>query len=302
MTNPKFLASIDIGTYSCILLVASVESKDGVEKLVPKLQKVEVCRLGEDIFETGAVSEKRLQDLMKILSRFRSTLNALGVQLQAAIMTEAMRKASNSDLVIERVEKSLWIRPQIISGEEEAAYSFMAVSRWYSTDVLSLDIGGGSTELSLLKKNMSIPVGALALFKQMGAIPGPEYKQFVKGIFKEHPVRAFAKKEIVLIGGTATALAMVYLNLSEFDYEKIEGLELHLNDLEMVTTRISNLSKDLRAMLPGLENGRSDVIICGLYWLKSLLERLHVTSFKISTAGIRFGVLYSSLENTHATQ
>jgi exopolyphosphatase/guanosine-5'-triphosphate,3'-diphosphate pyrophosphatase len=124
----------------------------------------------------------------------------------------------------------------------------------------------------------------------------------VKGIFKEHPVRAFAKKEIVLIGGTATALAMVYLNLSEFDYEKIEGLELHLNDLEMVTTRISNLSKDLRAMLPGLENGRSDVIICGLYWLKSLLERLHVTSFKISTAGIRFGVLYSSLENTHATQ
>lgn len=302
MTNPKFLASIDIGTYSCILLVASVESKDGVEKLVPKLQKVEVCRLGEDIFETGAVSEKRLQDLMKILSRFRSTLNALGVQLQAAIMTEAMRKASNSDLVIERVEKSLWIRPQIISGEEEAAYSFMAVSRWYSTDVLSLDIGGGSTELSLLKKNMSIPVGALALFKRMGAIPGPEYKQFVKGIFKEHPVRAFAKKEIVLIGGTATALAMVYLNLSEFDYEKIEGLELHLNDLEMVTTRISNLSKDLRAMLPGLENGRSDVIICGLYWLKSLLERLHVTSFKISTAGIRFGVLYSSLENTHATQ
>lgn len=87
---------------------------------------------------------------------------------------------------------------------------------------------------------------------------------------------------------------MVYLNLNQFKYEQIEGLEMTLNDLEQTTMRISNLSKELRALLPGLENGRSDVIICGLYWLKSLLERLHVESFKISTAGIRYGLLYPS--------
>jgi exopolyphosphatase/pppGpp-phosphohydrolase len=87
---------------------------------------------------------------------------------------------------------------------------------------------------------------------------------------------------------------MVYLNLNQFKYEQIEGLEMNLNDLEQTTMRISNLSKELRALLPGLENGRSDVIICGLYWLKSLLERLHVESFKISTAGIRFCLLYPS--------
>ena len=115
-----------------------------------------------------------------------------------------------------------------------------------------------------------------------------------KETFKEFPVRAFSKKEVVFIGGTATALAMVYLNLNQFKYEQIEGLEMNLNDLEQTTMRISNLSKELRALLPGLENGRSDVVICGLYWLKSLLERLHVESFKISTAGIRFGLLYPS--------
>ena len=113
---------------------------------------------------------------------------------------------------------------------------------------------------------MSIPVGALYLFKKMGAIPGPEFKNFIKETFKEYPVRAFSKKEVVFIGGTATALAMVYLNLSQFKYEQIEGLEMNINDLEQTTMRISNLSKELRALLPGLENGRSDVIICGLFW------------------------------------
>ncbi|HPW94899.1 MAG TPA: phosphatase [Fibrobacteraceae bacterium] len=291
----KLLASIDIGSHSCILLIAAFEKQEnGQEKLVPKLQKVEVCRLGEDVYEFGAISEERLNDLIIILERFRSTVHALGVDLKAVAMTEAMRKASNSDEVILAVEKALWFKPQIISGEEEAALTYKAISEWYHSELLTLDIGGGSTELCLRNKCLSIPVGALYLFKKMGAIPGPEYKNFVKETFKEYPVRAFSKKEVVFIGGTATALAMVYLNLNQFKYEQIEGLEMTLNDLEQTTMRISNLSKELRALLPGLENGRSDVIICGLYWLKSLLERLHVESFKISTAGIRYGLLYPS--------
>ena len=301
----KLLASIDIGSYSCILLIAAFEKQEnGQEKLVPKLQKVEVCRLGEDIFEFKSISNDKLNELETIMERFRSTIHALGVELEAVAMTEAMRKASNSESVISAVEKALWFKPKVISGEEEAALTYKAISEWYHSDLLTLDIGGGSTELSFGKKSISIPVGALYLFKKMGAIPGPEYKNFIKETFKEFPVRAFSKKEVVFIGGTATALAMVYLNLNQFKYEQIEGLEMNLNDLEQTTMRISNLSKELRALLPGLENGRSDVIICGLYWLKSLLERLHVESFKISTAGIRFGLLYpSSLsEESHETK
>jgi exopolyphosphatase/guanosine-5'-triphosphate,3'-diphosphate pyrophosphatase len=87
---------------------------------------------------------------------------------------------------------------------------------------------------------------------------------------------------------------MVFKNLSQFDYKAIEGLEMSIADLEAVTTRISNLSKELRAMPPGLENGRSDVIICGLFWLRSLLEKLRVETFRISTAGLRFGLLYEN--------
>ena len=142
------------------------------------------------------------------------------------------------------------------------------------------------------KKAVSVPIGSLFLFKKMGVIPGPEYKKWEKEVLKGNPLRPYAKKPIYLVGGTATALAMVFLNQPEFNFKAIEGLEMNLEDLEKVITKISNVSKELRGSMPGLEKGRSDVIICGLFWLRSLLSRLHAESFRISTAGLRFGLLY----------
>ena len=335
----KLIATVDIGSHSCILLIAAFEelplstgstgsrfassptlsgtespaeaiaSKDtepaevSAEKgdgtaprkvLVPKLQKVEVCRLGEDIYEHGKITEKRMKELETIMTKFRMDLHALGANLKAAVMTEAMRNAENPDEVIAVVEKALWIKPRIISGEEEGKLTYRSVKEWHGDGIVTIDIGGGSTELSNGVNTFSIPVGALKMFKAMGPIPGPEYKKFVKETFKEVSFKGMTKKPVYLIGGTGTALAMVYLNKQQFDYKAIEGLELSINDLDAVTTRISNLSKELRAMLPGLENGRHEVIICGLFWLKSLLEKLRVETFKISTAGLRFGLLYEN--------
>jgi len=286
-------ASVDIGSHSTILLIADFESDaNGKTTLQPKIQKVEVCRLGEDVYNTGSVSEERLEELSRILSNYRATAHALGAEIEACAMTEAARKANNSEAIIAAVEKALWVKPRIISGEEEAAYTYRAVEEWHGQDIVTLDIGGGSTEISDGKKAVSVPVGALYLFKQMGAIPGPEYKKWEKEILKGNPLRPYAKKQVYLVGGTGTALAMVYLNQPEFDFKSIEGLELNLDQLEKTITKISNVSKELRASMPGLEKGRSDVIICGLYWLRSLLTRLHAESFRISTAGLRFGLLY----------
>ncbi len=286
-------ASIDIGSHSTILLIADFETDEsGKQILRPKIQKVEVCRLGEDIYNTGRISEERQKELSRILSGFRSTAHALGAEIRACAMTEAARKAENAEEIIQTVEKSIWIKPRIISGEEEAAYTFRAVEEWHGEGIVTVDIGGGSTEVSDGKNAVSVPVGALFLFKKMGAIPGPEYKKWEKEILKGNPLRPYAKKPVYLVGGTGTALAMVFLNLPEFDFHAIEGVEINLEQLEKTITKISNVSKELRASMPGLEKGRSDVIICGLFWLKSLLTRLHADSFRISTAGLRFGLLY----------
>lgn len=260
--------------------------------LVPKLQKVEVCRLGEDIYEHGEITPARIEELTRIMTKFRMDLHALGADLKAVAMTEAMRKAKNPEAVIEAVEKAIWVKPRVITGEEEGKLTYRSVKEWHGSNIVTIDIGGGSTELSNGETTFSIPVGALKMFKAMGPIPGPEYKKFIKENFKDLSFKGMTKKPVYLIGGTGTALAMVFLNKQVFDYKAIEGLEMSLSDLEAVTTRITNLSKELRAMLPGLENGRHEVIICGLFWLRSLLEKLRVETFRISTAGLRFGLLY----------
>ena len=337
----KLQATVDIGSMSCIMLIAAFEDapsekeqapaqaetadaanpgtdsneaevkpeesgvkaeesgvkpeESGVKPrriLVPKLQKVKICKLGEDIYEHGRITEKKIQELVDVMTSFRMDLHALGADLKAVAMTEAMRRAENQQEVIDAVEKALWFRPRIITGEEEAKLTYRSVKEWHGSDIVTIDIGGGSTELSNGETTFSRPVGALKRCKAMGPIPGPEYKKFVKETFKEVSFKGMTKKQVYLIGGTGTALAMVFLDKQKFDYKAIEGLEMSIADLDAVTTRISNLSKELRAMLPGLENGRSDVIICGLFWLKSLLEKLRVETFRISTAGIRFGLLY----------
>lgn len=285
-------ATIDIGSHSCLLLIAQWEPSEQGPKLQAKIQKIAVCRLGDDIHQQGHISPERTAELQHILVGFRTTIHALGARLEAVVMTEAMRQASHPDSVLDAVEKALWVRPRIISGEEEAMLTYRAVAGWHGNNIVTLDVGGGSSELSQGKVHLSIPVGALKLFQKMGAIPGPEYKAWAKETFKELNLKPFAKKPLFLVGGSATALGMLHLGASQFDASALEGLELTPHDLDRHITRLSDLSRELRAALPGLDHGRSEIIICGLYWIRSVVEKLKVESFRISTAGLRFGLLY----------
>jgi exopolyphosphatase/guanosine-5'-triphosphate,3'-diphosphate pyrophosphatase len=281
------IASIDIGSHSSILLVAKKEESS----LKALVQKIEVCRLGEDIHASGEISKNKLENLCEILAKFRGLAHSLGAEIKAAVMTEAMRKAGNQDAVLQEVEKVLWIKPRIVSGEEEASLSYRAVSKVYGQGILTVDVGGGSTELSNGKNFLSLPVGALSLYKQMGAIPGPEYKKWTKDFFKENNLKQFAKRDAYFVGGTAVALGMLAKEMKNFDANILEGQIIFVADIGRIIIHLSNLSKELRNAMPGLEQGRGDVIICGLYWINSLCEKLKIDSIKISTLGLRFGLL-----------
>jgi exopolyphosphatase/guanosine-5'-triphosphate,3'-diphosphate pyrophosphatase len=272
------IASIDIGSHSTIILIAKKE--DNIVRAL--VQKIEVCRLNEDNFGK----------LCEILADFRSLAHSLGAEIKAVAMTEAARKIKNQKELLQAVEKAVWVKPRVVSGEEEAELSYKAVSKIYGQGVLTVDVGGGSTELANGKNFLSIPVGALALYKQMGAIPGPEYKKWAKDFFKETNLKPFAKREAYFVGGTAVALGMLVKEMKTFDANALEGQTIFVADIERIIIHLSNLSAELRNAMPGLEQGRGDVIICGLYWIRSLCERLKIDSIKISTLGLRFGLLY----------
>jgi exopolyphosphatase/guanosine-5'-triphosphate,3'-diphosphate pyrophosphatase len=287
----KLPASIDIGSHSTLLLIGAWEDQDGKPRLMPKVQKAEVIRLGEDLHSNGEISPARLAELIQVITRYRQTIHALGASLDAVVLTEAVRKASNQDQIVESVKKALWQDPHVIEGADEAKYSWAAVAHWHGSEQVTIDVGGGSTEISQGRDFLSIPVGALRLKNQMGVIPGPEYKKWSKETFSGLELKVFAKKPVCLVGGTAVAMAMLHLNLPQYNWQSIEGIEMSMEELDRVIQRVADLSKELRAQLPGLENGRSEVIVCGMFWIRSLLEKLKVERFRISTLGLRFGVL-----------
>ena len=284
-------ASIDIGSHSTLLLIAGWDDIEGKPRLVPRVQKVEVVRLGDDLHAEGLISAERIEELSLALVGFRRTLHALGATLESVVMTEAVRKASNQDEVFAAVEKAVWMQPRILTGDDEARMSWAAVAHWHGSEQLTIDVGGGSTELCQGRDSMSIPVGALRLKNELGVIPGPEYKKWSKEIFSGLELKPYLKSPITLVGGTAVTLGILHLNLPKYDWKSLEGLEITREELDKVIQRVCDLSKELRNQLPGLENGRSEVIICGMFWIRSLLEKLKAESFRISTLGLRFGVL-----------
>ena len=271
------IASIDIGSNSIILLVAKKEENN----LRALAQKIENYRLGED----------NLEKLCEILAKFRGLAHSLGAEIKAVAMTEAARKAENQQELLQAVEKVLWVKPRIISGKEEAELSYKAISKVYGQGILTVDVGGGSTELANGKNFLSLPVGALELYKRMGIIPGPEYKKWLKEFFKEINIKPFAKRDSYFVGGTSVALGMLIKEMQSFEASALEAQTILVDDIERVIIHLSGLSKELRNTLPGLEQGRGDIIICGLYWIKSLCEKLKIDSMKISTLGLRFGLL-----------
>lgn len=272
------IASIDVGSSSVILLVAKKENNN-VYALV---QKEEVYKFNENNFD----------NLCEILEKFRSLANMLGAKIKAIAITEAILKPDYQDEILRLIEKHIWIKASIVSKEEEAKLSYKAGAELYGQDILTVNIGKRSTEFYNGKKFLNIPIGALTLSEQMGSIPGPEYKKWAKSYFKEINFKPFVKKDSYFVGGTAIALAMLSKEMKEFDIKAIEGQTISIAEIERAIIHLSNLSKDLRNAVPGLEHGRGDNIICGLYMLLSLCEKLKIDSIKVSTRSLIFGLLY----------
>ncbi|MDR1759996.1 MAG: phosphatase [Fibrobacter sp.] len=268
-------AVVTIGNGTSALVIADRITENGVQKLKPCIQKYEPVSPKSEAFGM-------------VLEDFRARAHALGAEIEIAAVPSALFTEELAGLI----EKKLWIEPQIISADDERALIFSALAERYGEGIVSLNIGEKTTELCSAKKNLSLPAGFELLFEQMGPIPGPEYKNWSKELFKEYPVKPYAKMPVFLAGDLARAFVKVLFNSPRDHLEKMEGFEVDLPTLEQTITRISNLSLELRASLPGLENGRHRTILCGLFLLRSLFEKLRAESFQISLTGIHSGLLY----------
>lgn len=287
----SLLASIDIGTNSAILLVAET----GQGPLRPVLQQVTAPRVGRNLAATGRIADDAFAALMTALDGYLARIREAGAVLAGAVATEAFRKAANGPVLLERVSERLGVPCRILTGEEEARLAFLAVAdRHPAAGLTVIDIGAGSTEVTHAGGGVSLPIGAVSLLEAAGPAPA-DLRARALAAFRSGLPSGGPAGELVAVGGTASALAMLALGLRAFDAAAIEGLPLGLADVTAAIGHIADLPPEARAVLPGLDPGRAEIIIPGLSILEAFLFHSGREVFRVSDRGIRYGVILEAL-------
>lgn len=165
------LGVLDVGSNTVHLLV--VDAHRGGHPL-PALSEKSVLRLAEHVTATGRLSRSGADALVSAVGTARQSAKRLGADDLIAFATSAVREASNSANVIDRVRQETGVNLEVLTGDDEARLTFFAVRRWYGWSagrLLVLDIGGGSLEVAsgldeLPDVSMSVPLGAGRLTRE----------------------------------------------------------------------------------------------------------------------------------------
>lgn len=166
-------AAIDIGTNAGRLMIGKVIIDNGNET-VQQIQLVRApLRLGEDVFESGKISNEKLKKFIYTLKSFKLLAKAYGINEIAGVATSAMREASNKENVLKIIHEKTKLQIEVIDGDREAELIFKSfnINELNSVlPILFIDVGGGSTELTIFngqvgKISKSFSIGTIRSLK-----------------------------------------------------------------------------------------------------------------------------------------
>jgi exopolyphosphatase/guanosine-5'-triphosphate,3'-diphosphate pyrophosphatase len=296
-------AAIDLGTNTARLLIGSGRS-DGIEQNYILRR---ITRLGGGFSaETGISPEARSRTLMA-MKEFSVKISEYNVAQIRAVATSAVRDAVNRDDFCREIFEETGIRLEVIDGETEALMTLkgvLAALDEVPEKLLVFDIGGGSTEFTVAesgkhKFSASLPLGVVRLTEGKSDISAMNekidrelaqlvLKMKLKGLLPFDP-------ETVAVGtaGTATTLAAISMEMTDYDYRKVNNYSLSLDKIESIYRRLSPLSSEDRLKIPGMEKGREDLIIAGTLLTIKTLACFNRKFLKVSDFGLLEGVMLS---------
>jgi exopolyphosphatase/guanosine-5'-triphosphate,3'-diphosphate pyrophosphatase len=307
----KRVAAVDIGTNSVRLLVADADGTAPRDaKVVPLDRRMRITRLGQGVDRARALAPEAIARTTAVLREYRDALDEQGVSAVRATATSAARDATNRGEFFAAALDALGVTPELLSGEEEAALSFLGATADLDAPApfLVVDIGGGSTEFVL---GVDAPTGLVSL--DMGCVrmteqflhsdpPAPEELSnavaFVRDLVADVPrVVPGAAEAATLVGlaGTVTTVAAIELGIPEYDPERIHHFHLTHDAAEDVFRTLATETAEQRAHNPGLEPGRVDVIVGGTAVLVGIFRVLGFDEMLVSEADILDGLVRSQI-------
>jgi exopolyphosphatase / guanosine-5'-triphosphate,3'-diphosphate pyrophosphatase len=295
------LATIDIGTNTVLLLVASINPAGS---LIPCVYEQRIPRLGRGVDAQRMLQSESIARVIAVMREYAQIIGGCAVDSVVVCGTSAVRDAANRQELADAIRRETGYSLEVLSGEDEAIWTYRgAVSGIPPADgyAVVLDIGGGSTEMSLgdgstTTRHCSIDIGSVRLTERCFHEDPPSARGILEAIAIIDSSLASAEFAVpsnaqwVGVAGTATTLGLVAQGRTSFSMEGVTNTRLTYSQVVALRRRFETLPvKEIRNISSVLE-GRADVILAGTLILQRIMERNHLDEITISERGLRYGL------------
>lgn len=300
------VAIIDIGSNTTKMCVYAVEPGRWWRQL-DELRAV--VRLSAGLGTTGSIAPDAFERGLETLERFAAYVRAVGIDEVCATATSAVRSASNGDEFLAAARRRTGLEVVTLTGEEEATLGALAVANSFAArDMVVLDVGGGSAQLSLLKDRIVVnerswPLGAVTTTERFISNDPPSDKEVaelrkhvrrsVKAWFAADP--SLRGLPLVGMGGTIRNLGNLAGQLAGGRDDFLHGAAVQRRRLGKVVTTILRATAAERAQIAALSSDRADIIAAGAVVVHEIVKTAGVDELLISGHGLREGLLYRYL-------
>lgn len=306
---PVRLGVLDVGSTTVHLLV--VDAHRGAHP-TPKNSEKSMLRLAEQIDSEGHLTRDGADRLVKTVAAAASSAAAMGCDDLMGFVTSAVREASNAVEVLHRVHAETGVYLEVLSGEQEARLTFLAVRRWYGWSagrLLMLDIGGGSLEIAggideEPDVAVSLPLGAGRLTREWLSRDPPGRKELEK--LQQHVTDVLARpaRKVQQAGAPdrAVATSKTFRSLARLTGAAPSSagprVRRILTDtgLRQVIAFISRMSAADLAELEGVGAGRAHQLVAGALVADTAMRELSVSEVQICPWALREGVILRRLD------
>lgn len=291
-------AIIDIGTNSVRLLMAEKDEKGEWKTLRKELRST---RLGEGMTDKATIGQGAKERTLSAVGEFTAMAKLEGAEDIFAYGTSIMRDASNGEEFADEVTAASGVPVRILSGKEEAYYSYIGAAGTSGVITSVVDIGGGSTEICVgfgtdVGARHSFRLGCVRCSKQFDTTTArgrAELKKHCFTLFRETDLMESMRnvKRWIGVGGTVTSLSSMLQELEVYDSSKVQDYVIHPEDVSKILEKLSKRSYDDKCHMKGLLPSRADIIVAGVVILDSLMEYFALSEITVSDRDLSEGLL-----------
>lgn len=288
------LAAIDVGSNAVRLLFVNVyEGKNGPSFKKADLVRVPI-RLGDDAFISKKISKEKIDKLLLVMKAFRALIDFYEVDGLRACATSAMREAGNGLEIAALIQKETGITIEVIDGKTEAQIIFanhIAEELDPSNDYLYIDVGGGSTELTLFSKSQVIASRSfnIGTIRMLNNIVSKElwssFKEWVKDTTREH------KRPLIAIGSGGNINKIFKMS------RRKQSQTLPLAKLREIHEELESYSYEERMRTLGLNPDRADVIVPAAKIFMTVMKAAQIDDILVPQIGMADGLVHVMYED-----